>query len=110
VWGIEVCLLLPGAVDTSLGAESLARRRSGLRTPRRWRLRSDQVGRAIADLAERPRRVHVMPGWMRPLLWLARALPGLVDRVTERYFVRIERADDLARSASAAGRDSPERP
>jgi short-subunit dehydrogenase len=110
VWGIHVSLLLPGAVDTALGAESVARRRSGFRTPRRWVLRADQVGEAVADLAVRPRRVKVLPGWMRPLLWLARSLPGVVDRITERAFVRIERADELARIDSAAGRDSPKRP
>ena len=110
VWGIRVSLLLPGAVDTALGAESLARRRSGFRTPRRWVLRADQVGQAVADLAQRPRRVRVIPGWMRPLLWFARALPGIVDRITEHFFVRIERADDLARTDSATGGDSPKRP
>jgi len=68
------------------------------------------VGEAVAELAERPRRVRVVPGWMRPLLWLAGALPGVVDRITERAFVRVERADDLARADSAAGRDSPKRP
>jgi hypothetical protein len=47
---------------------------------------------------------------MRPLLWFARALPGVVDRITEHFFVRIERADDLARTDSAAGGDSPKRP
>ena len=110
IWGIRVSLLLPGAVDTALGAESVARRRSGFRTPRRWVLRAEQVGEAVAELAERPRRVRVVPGWMRPLLWLAGALPGVVDRITERAFVRVERADDLAQADSAAGRDSPKRP
>jgi short-subunit dehydrogenase len=108
VWGIEVSLLLPGAVDTALGAESVARRRSGFRTPRRWVLRPDHVGRAVADLAEHPRRVRVIPGWIRPLLWLARSFPGVVDRITERSFVRTERADDLAREASATGGNTPE--
>jgi NADP-dependent 3-hydroxy acid dehydrogenase YdfG len=110
IWGIRVSLLLPGAVDTALGAESVARRRSGFRTPRRWVLRADQVGEAVADLAARPRRMKVLPGWMRPLLWLARSLPGVVDRITERAFVRIERADELSRADSAAGGDSPKRP
>jgi len=110
VWGIRVSLLLPGAVDTALVAESVARRRSRFRTPRRWVLQADQVGQAVADLARRPRRVRVIPGWMRPLLWLARAFPGVVDRITERAFVRIERADDLARSDSAPGGDAAHRP
>jgi NADP-dependent 3-hydroxy acid dehydrogenase YdfG len=111
VWGIRVSLLLPGAVDTALGAESVARRRTGFRTPRRWVLRAEQVGEAVADLAQRPRRVRVIPGWMRPLLWLAGVAPGIVDWVSQRYFVRLERADDLAGPDSAvSGGDSAERP
>jgi NADP-dependent 3-hydroxy acid dehydrogenase YdfG len=111
VWGIRVSLLLPGAVDTALGAESVARRRTGFRTPRRWVLRAEQVGEAVADLAQRPRRVRVIPGWMRPLLWLAGVAPAIVDWVSERYFVRLERADDLAGPDSAvSGGDSAERP
>ncbi len=107
VWGIRVALLLPGAVDTALGADSVARRRTGFRTPRRWVLRAAQVGEAVADLAERPRRVRVMPTWMRPLQWLARALPGAVDWIAERTFVRPERADELARRESTAGGRNP---
>jgi short-subunit dehydrogenase len=95
VWGIRVALLLPGAVATGLAAESVARRRTGFRTPRRMLLTAETVGEAVADLALRPRRVRVIPGWMRPVIWLGRAFPGLVDWVTEQYFVRPERSDEL---------------
>jgi NAD(P)-dependent dehydrogenase (short-subunit alcohol dehydrogenase family) len=110
VWGIRVSLFLPGAVDTALGAESVARRRTGIRTPRRWLLRPEQVGEAIADLAERPRRVKVVPGWMRPLIWLARVSPGVVDWVTERYFVRPERSEELSSTSRPTGGSPAERP
>jgi NADP-dependent 3-hydroxy acid dehydrogenase YdfG len=110
VWGIRVALFLPGAVDTALGAESVARRRTGFRTPRRWLLRPAQVGEAVADLAERPRRVKVVPAWMRPLIWLARVSPGVVDWVTERYFVRPERSEELSAASRATGGEPPERP
>jgi NADP-dependent 3-hydroxy acid dehydrogenase YdfG len=108
VWGIRVSLLLPGAVDTALGAESIARRRSGFRTPRRWVLQADQVGEAVAELARRPRRMRVLPGWARPVLWLARTFPGLVDWNTVRAFVRVERAQDLAGADSDDGGGSSE--
>jgi NADP-dependent 3-hydroxy acid dehydrogenase YdfG len=95
MWGIRVALLLPGAVATGLAAESVARRRTGFRTPRRMLLTPESVGEAVADLALRPRRVRVIPWWMRPAIWLGRAFPGLVDVVTERFFVRPERSDEL---------------
>jgi NADP-dependent 3-hydroxy acid dehydrogenase YdfG len=107
VWGIRVALLLPGAVDTAFGAVSVAKRRSGFRTPRRWLMRPEQIGEAIADLAERPRRLRVVPGWMRPLIWLAQAAPGAVDFLTERYFVRRERSDELAGPVSSGSGGDP---
>jgi len=103
VWGIHVALLMPGAVDTKLGAESVARRRTGFRTPRRWLLQPEQVADAVVRLAHAPRAILVIPWWMRPATWLARRAPGLVDWLTERYFVRPERADDLAGPDSAPG-------
>jgi short-subunit dehydrogenase len=95
VWGIRVALLLPGTVDTGFAAESVERRRTRFRTPRRWVLTADRVGEAVADLAGRPRRVRIMPWWMRPVLGLARWFPGPVDWLTTRTFVRPERRSDL---------------
>lgn len=111
IWGIRVALFLPGTVDTTLAAESIARRRTGLRTPRPLVLSAAQVGEAIADLAERPRAVLLLPRKMRPVIWLVRKLRLPVDWIVERYFVRRERADELgaARSIAAGGRPS-ERP
>jgi len=111
IWGIHVALFLPGTVDTTLAAASIARRRTGLRTPRPLVLSAAQVGEAIADLAERPRAVLLLPRRMRPVIWLVRRLRLPVDWIVERYFVRRERADELgaARSIAAGGRPS-ERP
>jgi hypothetical protein len=58
-------------------------------------LTADRVGEAVADLAGRPRRVRIMPWWMRPVLGLARWFPGPVDWLTTRTFVRPERRSDL---------------
>jgi NADP-dependent 3-hydroxy acid dehydrogenase YdfG len=111
VWGIGVSLILPGAVDTQLGAPSVAVRRTGVRTPRRLLLRVEQAGEAVADLVERPRRVRVLPWWMGPLLGLARLWPSAADWIVERGFVRRERAEELAAPGSAAGGgDASERP
>lgn len=100
VWGIRVVHFLPGAVDTGFAEESVARRRTRLRTPRRWVLSVEATGTAIADLADRPKPFVVLPWRMRPILWLARLWPGLVDWATERYFVRRERAVELGEGPS----------
>jgi short-subunit dehydrogenase len=93
VWGIHVSTLLPGAVSTSFAADSVARRRSRVTTPRRWVLSATQAGEAVARLAERPRRVWIVPGRMRPMIWLARTFPWLVDWAVEVGFVRRERPE-----------------
>lgn len=106
VWGIRVCLFLPGAVSSGFAEESVVRRRTRFRTPRGWVLSPRETGEAIARLAERPRRVIVLPRRMAPLLTLARIWPGLVDWVTERFFVRRERAYDL-RDTGSRGNGEP---
>jgi short-subunit dehydrogenase len=92
--GIRVSTLLPGAVDTGFAEASIARRKTGIKTPRRWLLSPEAVGEAVARLAERPRRMWILPVWMRPMLWIAQAFPGLVDRVVEHAFVRRERTEN----------------
>jgi len=64
-------------------------------------LRPENVGEAVARLADRPRRTRVVPGWMRPLIWLARTAPGVVDWFAVRAFVRKERADEIRRDLGA---------
>jgi short-subunit dehydrogenase len=96
VWGIQVSTLLPGAVRTGFAADSVARRRSRVTTPGRWVLSAQQAGDAVARLAERPRRVWIVPGRMRPLIWAARVFPRLVDWAVEVGFVRRERPESKA--------------
>jgi len=92
IWGIRVSTLLPGTVGTGFAADAVARRRSRVTTPRGWVLSPHQAGEAIARLAERPRRFWIVPGRIRPLIWLARTFPGLADWAVEVGFVRRERA------------------
>jgi short-subunit dehydrogenase len=40
------------------------------------------VARAIANAIDRPRREIFVPGYYRPLVWIANLLPGLVDLAT----------------------------
>jgi short-subunit dehydrogenase len=91
--GIRVSSLLPGPVGTGFAAESVARRRTGLTTPKGWVLSQERAGEAVARLAEHPRRQWIIPWWIRPLVWIGRAWPWLVDRLVEAAFVRRERGN-----------------
>jgi short-subunit dehydrogenase len=91
IWGIQVSTLLPGPVGTGFASASVARRRTGLTTPPGWVLSQERVGEAVARLAEHPRRQWIIPWWIRPLVWIGRAWPWMIDRVVETVFVRRER-------------------
>ncbi len=86
--GIAVCGLYPSTVE---GTEFRRDRRpgTGYLMPRRLRLTTAQVARAIVDLADRPRRMVVMPR----IFWVAVVLnalaPGLLDRLAARAVRRL---------------------
>jgi NAD(P)-dependent dehydrogenase (short-subunit alcohol dehydrogenase family) len=66
--GIGVSLISPGFINTSMN--------KGLRLPMPG---PELVARTIVDLAVRPRREVIVPGYYRPLVVIANALPWLVD-------------------------------
>lgn len=86
--GVRVSVVYPGPVQTEFAAGSGASRRKRLRAPQFLRLRPEVVGEAIARLTERPRRSLVIPGIMRPLIWLNLLFPDLVDWVVARTIRR----------------------
>ncbi len=89
--GIRVSVVYPGPVRTGFAAGSGASRRRRFRTPRMFILSPEAVGEAVARLTERPRRSLVIPGIMRPLIWLNVLFPGLVDWAVGSAFTRRER-------------------
>ncbi len=66
--GISVSLVSPGYIKTNMNR--------GMRFPMPG---PDLVARAIVDLVVRPRREVIVPGYYRPLVAIATALPWLVD-------------------------------
>lgn len=94
-WGIKVAVIYPGAVRTGFAADSVAKRRSGLTSPRALQLTPQKVAAAVVSLARRPRRSLIIPWTMRPLISLATLFPVLVDWATVRFFTLAERGDDL---------------
>lgn len=66
--GVAVSLVSPGFIRTKL----TSRNRLPMPGP-------EIVARAVARLARHPRREVVVPGYYRPVIWLDRAAPWLVD-------------------------------
>lgn len=105
-WGIRVSAFYPAAVLTGFAAEAVARRATRLTTPRRLALKVDAVGDRLAWLATHPRRTVVMPAGAWAAIAANAILPGLVDLLTERFFVARERHDALTRGKP----DEPRKP
>jgi NADP-dependent 3-hydroxy acid dehydrogenase YdfG len=90
-YGVKVCGIYPGGVDTEFAEKAHIRRRSGLTTPGWLRLDAEDVARAVWGLARRPRRTLILPRLMALAVWANLLFPGLLDRISERGFVRRER-------------------
>lgn len=97
VWGISVSTVFVGAVQTGFAAEAVKRRKTGWRTPPALVVSPDRLARAIVRLCRNPRPSLVLPGILRPLIWLELIWPGLVDRLTAALFVQRERVEELSR-------------
>jgi short-subunit dehydrogenase len=91
VYGIHVSAIYPGGVATEFRQHAHIRRKTGTTTPDSLRLSAEQVAQAVLGLARRPRRQLIIPWEMNLAFWLNALLPGLVDRMVERRFVRRER-------------------
>ena len=91
VWGIRVSTIYPGGVETEFSQHTGAQRKTGITTPRPWKLSAEQVAEGVWSLARRPRRSLIMP-WPMRLATIAQSLaPGLLDKAMEYLFVRPER-------------------
>ncbi|GAB4578422.1 MAG: SDR family oxidoreductase [Anaerolineales bacterium] len=92
IWGVQVSTIFPGGVETEFAEKSgSTKRKTGISTPRWLRLTPEQVAEAVYRLARRPRAIAVVPWMMRYSVWLNNMVPGLVDKIIERRFVKPER-------------------
>lgn len=91
IFGIRVSLICPGAVKTEFDQHTGAVRKTGIRTPQKLRLTSEEVAWAVYDLVRHPRPVYILPAIMRLAIWANILFPGVVDWVIERRFTRRER-------------------
>jgi short-subunit dehydrogenase len=91
VYGVHVSGIYPGGVATEFSSHTGANRKTGITTPAFLQLSSEDVAMAVWRLAQRPRRILVIPWVMNLAVWVAVLFPGLVDRLIARQFVRPER-------------------
>jgi short-subunit dehydrogenase len=66
-------------------------RKTGRTTPDSLLLEPEEVAQAVLRVARRPRRGLIIPWQMRPSVWMNMLFPGIVDRIIERSFTRLER-------------------
>jgi short-subunit dehydrogenase len=91
IYGIQVTGIYPGSVTTSFGSKAGIRRKTGISTPRFLKLTAEDVAHIVWGVVLKPKRAVIIPGLMRPVVWLSVLFPGLVDRIIERRFTRQER-------------------
>jgi short-subunit dehydrogenase len=79
--GVSVSVVRPGAVRTEF-YDLAAGQPSGLRIPgQRFAVSAEAVGRRVAALVRRPRRVAYVPNWLQIVPWVEPAFGWLIDRL-----------------------------
>jgi short-subunit dehydrogenase len=91
MWGIHVSVIYPGGVATEFSEHTGIKRRTGITTPAFLLLSDQDVAQAVLKVVRHPRRAVILPPVMNIAVWLNIALPGWLDWIIERRFVRPER-------------------
>jgi hypothetical protein len=91
VWGIKVSGIYPASVETEFANHLEAEYQSDFLYPKAFRLSAADVAREVFRVARSPRREVILPRIMHFSKWLNILIPGVIDRIIERAFVRPER-------------------
>ncbi|MBL7163493.1 MAG: SDR family oxidoreductase [Anaerolineales bacterium] len=91
IWGINVSGIYPGSVITEFQQHMGVDRKTGLSTPRFMQLTAQDVARTVYRVAQRPRRMVIIPWFMRGTYWLNLFWPGLMDYMIRQRFTNRER-------------------
>jgi NADP-dependent 3-hydroxy acid dehydrogenase YdfG len=91
VWGIKVTTIYPASVETEFSTHTEAEYHSDFLYPRAFRLSAEDVAKAILRVARSPKREIILPRIMVFAKWMNSLMPGLIDTIIERKFVRPER-------------------
>ncbi len=91
VYDVHVSGIYPGAVNTEFKQHTGIDRKTGQTTPASLRLEPEDVAQAVLSMVKRPRRELIIPWQMRLSVWMNILFPGIVDRIIESRFTRLER-------------------
>jgi short-subunit dehydrogenase len=91
VYDVHVSAIYPGAVNTEFKQHAGIDRKTGQTTPESLRLEPREVAQAVLSVVRRPRRELIIPWQMRLTVWMNILFPGIVDRIIENRFTRLER-------------------
>ncbi len=91
VYDVHVSGIYPGAVNTEFKQHAGIDRKTGRTTPGSLRLEPEEVARGVLSVVRRPRRELIIPWQMRLTVWMNILFPGIVDRIIENRFTRLER-------------------
>ena len=91
VYGVYVSGIYPGAVNTEFKQHTGIDRKTGQTTPASLRLEPGEVAQSVLSMVKRPRRELIIPWQMRLSVWMNILFPGIVDRIIESRFTRLER-------------------
>ena len=93
IYGIKVSVIYPGGVRSEFTTHAGIKRKTGITTPARLKLTSEDVAKAVMQLVKKPRREMIIPRVMILTVWFSRIFPGLTDRLIEKKFTIPERLD-----------------
>lgn len=91
IHGINVTGIYPGGVATEFGEKAGIKRKTKVSTPGFLKLTAGDVARTVLRVVKKPYRAVIIPGLMRPTVWLSVIFPDIVDWIIERRFTRRER-------------------
>ena len=83
--GIHVLNVCPGRIDTGFSTRALGGRRPP-ETPGRTSSSAEVFAQKLFRACRKHRRELVYPGWYRPVIWVARHFPGVVERANRRIW------------------------
>jgi short-subunit dehydrogenase len=90
IHSIDVSAIYPGSVYTNFGQKAGIKRRTKVSTPSFLKLSPDDVAKSVLRVVRKPRRALIIPGLMRPLVWLSVLFPSWFDWFIEQRFTKRE--------------------
>ena len=91
IYGVHVSGIYPGSVKTEFKQHAGIQRKTGQTTPDSLQLEPGEVAQSVLKVVNHPRRAVILPWQMRFSVWMNILFPGIVDRIIERRFTRLER-------------------